>query len=286
VAAISAPGCAMAKTANDRCIRPQPEEQLRMQPNSLRARVARGELQLGTWINLVRNPAVLTLLKAAGLDFARIDMEHSSPSIETIADMAVLARALDFPIVVRPPRADRQWITRLLDIGVWNIYCPQVENAAHAAEIVAASRYAPRGLRGIARHAAGSDYDLTGTIEERQAFANGQVFITVMIETAAAFDHLDQIAAMDGIDALSIGPSDLAQDLGVFGAPDQAQILAEKGELVLAAARKHGKACAALCHTHEQARRWKEAGALMVAYASDDEVLHEAFSRLVAQIKG
>jgi 2-keto-3-deoxy-L-rhamnonate aldolase RhmA len=63
--------------------------------NPLKAALAAGRVQIGTWINLVRNPAVLTLLQAAGLDYARVDMEHSSPSIETVADMAVLARALD-----------------------------------------------------------------------------------------------------------------------------------------------------------------------------------------------
>ena len=119
-----------------------------MRANPMRAGVARGELQIGTWVNMVRNPAILPLLKAAGLDFARVDMEHSSPSMETIADMALLARALDFPIAVRPPKANREWITRLLDAGVWNLHCPQVETADHAREIVAASRYAPRGLRG------------------------------------------------------------------------------------------------------------------------------------------
>ena len=73
-----------------------------------------------------------------------------------------------------------------------------------------------------------------------------------MIETAELSIISMGSLAMDGIDALSIGPSDLAQDLGVFRYSDQAQVLAEKSELVLAAARKHGKACAALCHTHEQ----------------------------------
>ena len=63
----------------------------------MRAGVARGELQIGTWINMARNPAVLSLLKAAGLDFARVDMEHSSPSMETIADMALVARAIQWP---------------------------------------------------------------------------------------------------------------------------------------------------------------------------------------------
>jgi 2-keto-3-deoxy-L-rhamnonate aldolase RhmA len=76
-------------------------------------------------------------------------MEHSTPSIETIANMALLARGLDFPIAVRPPTASREWITRLLDVGVWNLHCPQVESAHHAAGIVAASR-APRGRRGNA----------------------------------------------------------------------------------------------------------------------------------------
>ena len=107
-----------------------------MRANPIRAAIERGEAQIGTWVNLIRSPAVLPLLKAAGLDFARVDMEHSSPSIETIADMAVLARALDFPIAVRPPVANREWITRLLDVGVLNLHCPQVESAEHAAEIV------------------------------------------------------------------------------------------------------------------------------------------------------
>ena len=114
---------------------------------------------------LIRNPAILPLLKAAGLDFARVDMEHSSPSIETIADMALLARALDFPIAVRPPKANREWITRLLDVGVWNLHCPQVETAAHAAEIVAASRYAPHRP---ARHRAGSAPATTSTRPARR----------------------------------------------------------------------------------------------------------------------
>ena len=91
-----------------------------MQANPLRAALERGELQIGTWVNLVRNPAILTLLKAAGLDFARVDMEHTAASMESIANMALLARALNFPIAVRPPKANREWITRLLDVGVWN----------------------------------------------------------------------------------------------------------------------------------------------------------------------
>ena len=133
-------------------------------PTRCKAALAAGRVQIGTWINLVRNPAVLTLLKAAGLDYARVDMEHSSPSIETVADMAVLARALDFPLVVRPPAGSREWITRLLDVGVWGLHIPQVDTPEIAREVVQAARYAPLGLRGQAGLGPHNDFAPSGDL--------------------------------------------------------------------------------------------------------------------------
>jgi 2-keto-3-deoxy-L-rhamnonate aldolase RhmA len=257
-----------------------------MKSNPLRIAVEQGKVQIGTWIMMSRNPAILTLLKGAGLHFARIDMEHASPSMETIADMAILARALDFPIVVRPPDANREWITRLLAAGVWNFHCPQVETPDQAAQIVAATRYAPRGLRGNIEIGPATDFIADGSVAEERAHANRQVFVTVMLETARAFDHLDDIAAVDGIDALTIGPADLAQDLGVFGTPDQKRVLDEKRQLVLDAARRHGKTCAMLASSAEEVLRWRDAGALLLAYSSDVEMLHGGFSQAIARMNG
>ncbi len=255
-----------------------------MKANPTRAGIERGEVQIGTWINMVRTPAILPLLKSAGLDFARVDMEHTGASIESIAEMALLARAIDFPIVVRPPKANREWITRLLDIGVVNLHCPQVENAAHAAEIVAASRYAPMGLRGNAGLGPAMDFERVDPVAWR-AFANAQVFVTVMFETEAAFADLDEIAAMAGIDALTIGPADLAQDMGVFGTPDQARVMDEMRDRVLDAARRHGKTCAMLCASAEQVRQWQAAGALLLAYRSEVDVMHAAFATAMTELK-
>src|SRR5262245_38123718 len=120
-----------------------------MKDNVYRVRAERGEVQIGTWVNMIRTPAVMTLLQAAGLDFVRVDMEHSAFSMETVADMAMLAHALDFPMVVRPPDGSREWITRLLDAGVWNLHIPQVDTAEQAAAVAALTRYAPLGERGI-----------------------------------------------------------------------------------------------------------------------------------------
>src|SRR5205085_2673864 len=107
-----------------------------MQTNPMKTALAEGKVQIGTWLNLMRNPAILTLMKSAGLDYARVDMEHSSPSIETVADMAVLGRAIGLPVVVRPPEGNREWITRLLDCGVWGLHIPQVDNPTIAKAIV------------------------------------------------------------------------------------------------------------------------------------------------------
>ena len=257
-----------------------------MKINPMRAGLERGEPQIGTWLTMVRNPAILSLMQAAGLDFARVDMEHTALTIEQVADLAVLSRALDFPIAVRPPKANREWITRLLDIGVFNLHCPQVENAEHAREIVAASRYAPMGLRGNGGLSAASDFDGSLSANAKRAHANREVFVTVMFETARAFDDLEEIAAMPGIDALTIGPADLAQDLGVFGTPDQARVLDEKRDLVLAACKLHGKVCAMLVNSFEQMQQWKDAGALLLAYSSDADILYSGYAAAMKRIKG
>jgi len=256
-----------------------------MKTNPIRTAVAENRLQIGTWVNLVRNPGILPLLKAAGLDFARVDMEHASPSIETIADMALLARALDFPIVVRPPEANREWITRLLDAGVWNLHCPGVDTAEQAAQIVAASRYAPMGARGMTGSSGGTDFESGGGALERNAFANEQVFVTVMFESGSAFDHLEDIAAMDGIDALTLGPTDLAQDLGVYGKPEMGAVLDERRDMIIDAARRHGKTVAMMVNDVAQARQWKDAGVLLLGYTSEVNVLQDAYRKVMDEIR-
>lgn len=248
--------------------------------NPLRAALMRGEAQFGSWINLLHSPATLALMKAAGLDFARLDMEHSGVSIETVANLALFARAIGLPLAVRPPVANREWITRLLDIGVQNLHCPQVENLAHAREIVAASRYAPMGTRGQGYPGPASGFDTLSDAAGRRAQANGDVFVTVMFETAAALEDLDAIAALDGIDALTLGPADLAQDLGVSGTPSEGAVLRDKQELIFQAAKRHGKVFAALCATPAEAAAWRSRGARLLACSSDTAVMQSGFAAL------
>jgi 2-keto-3-deoxy-L-rhamnonate aldolase RhmA len=253
--------------------------------NPMHAALAAGNVQIGSWINLARNPAILTLLKSAGLDYARVDMEHSSPSIETVADMAALSRALGFPLVVRPPEGNREWITRLLDVGVWGLHIPQVDTPEIAHEIAQAARYAPVGMRGMAGLSPGTDFDATLSNAERLKHLNAQVHITVMLESAEAFRHLDEIVSIDGIDAVTLGPTDLAQELGVYGTPRQNEVLDEHRMRLIDAARAHGKHTAMLVDTVEEAVRWIKAGVTIIAYSSDVGVLRSAYASAVSVIR-
>lgn len=252
--------------------------------NPLRSALERGETQVGTWLQMERNPAILPLLKSAGIDFVRFEMEHASASIETVADMALLARALDLAFFVRPPSASREWITRLLDAGVWGFQIPQVDTPEIARAVVQAARYAPAGLRGMAGLGPHADFEPSSVMAEQMRILNEQVHITVMFESAESFRNLDSIVSTPGIDAVTLGPTDLAQDLGVLGEPNQAKVIEEHRERLFEAARRHRKEPVFTVHSVEDARRWINRGVRMLAYASDVTILHRGFSAFRDQL--
>jgi 2-keto-3-deoxy-L-rhamnonate aldolase RhmA len=252
--------------------------------NLSRARAERGEVQIGTWVNMIRTPAVLTLLKAAGLDFARVDMEHSPFSMETIGDMATLARALNFPMVVRPPDGNREWITRLLDAGVWNLHVPQVDTPEQAVGVASHCRYAPLGDRGMYGFGPATEYERLSPAELTTG-ANARVHVTIMLESKRAFDRLDEIASVPGIDALTIGPTDLSQDLGVFGTPRQRDVLTEHRQRLVQAARKHGKTVAMAIDSVDATREMIAMGATIINYSSEVAALRSALASAVAEIR-
>lgn len=253
--------------------------------NPVPARMQRGEVMVGTWMHLARVPEVLQILKVAGADFARIDMEHAPLSIESVADAALLARAIEMPLFVRVPVADRQWITRVLDAGVWNVICPRVANAAHAREIVEAARFAPAGRRGVAGpdRPWGQRTDLTE--QQRREIANREVFVTAMIETASALAEADEIASTDGIDALTVGAADVAQDLGVAGTGDESATIDSAAERVRSAARRHGKAYAVAVRDLAAGARAVAQGARIVNVSSDVDMLRNAVATALADLR-
>ena len=132
----------------------------------------------------------------------------------------------------------------------------------------------------------GNDFDVSMPVLDRLKFTNDQVFITVLFESAQAFEHLDEIASMDGIDSLSIGPQDLAQDLGVFGTPDQDRVLDEKRAEILAATKKHGKTCSMMATSAAQTHQLRDDGVLIVNYSSDVNMLIDGYKAALSELRG
>jgi 2-keto-3-deoxy-L-rhamnonate aldolase RhmA len=171
-----------------------------------------------------------------------------------------------------------------LDAGVWGLHIPQVDNPDIAREVVQAARYAPMGMRGMAGLGPHTDFESLGEPSSQSAFLNDQIYITVMLESAEAFGHLDEIVSMPGIDAVTLGPSDLAQELGVLGTPDQRRVIDEHREKMIKAAQRHGKDVAMLVKSVEEAKRWIQAGVKIIVYASEVDVLKNGFATVVKQL--
>jgi 2-keto-3-deoxy-L-rhamnonate aldolase RhmA len=168
---------------------------------------------------------------------------------------------------------------------VWGLHIPQVDNPDIAREVVKAARYAPLGLRGMAGLGPHTDFETSSDLSSQLRFLNEQVHITVMLESAEAFRHLEGIVGMPGIDAVTLGPSDLAQELGVLGTPDQRRIIDEYRGRMIEAARKNGKDVAMLVQSVDEAKRWIQAGVKIIVYASEVDILKNGFAAAVKQLR-
>ncbi|EMA44075.1 HpcH/HpaI aldolase family protein [Halococcus saccharolyticus] len=179
---------------------------------AFRQAVRSGEPVVGGWVS-IGHPAVAEITGAAGYDFVTIDTEHAANSIETVEN---LVRAVDaagdaIPIV-RPPTADPVAIKRLLDTGVGGIMVPRVDSAETAASVVEATRYPPAGVRGTAASRA-SGYGRT--FPTYLEWADDALTRIIQIETEAAVAAAGDIAGVEGVDALFVGPTDLSAALDV-----------------------------------------------------------------------
>ncbi|SER39162.1 HpcH/HpaI aldolase family protein [Natrinema salaciae] len=169
---------------------------------------------LGTWVS-IGHPAVVEAAARAGFDFVLVDTEHTELSLETVADLARAAAAApgELGVVVRPAWNDPVRIKRILDIGVDGIMVPMIDTPEAAEELVRATRYPPDGDRGVASgRAAGYGQRFVQYVES----GHRSLLTIAQIETPAGVDHAEDIAVVDGIDALFVGPADLSASLGVF----------------------------------------------------------------------
>lgn len=183
--------------------------------------------------------------------------------------------------VVRPAWNDPVLFKRLLDVGVQSLLVPFVQNAEEARRAVAATRYPPHGIRGVALTTRANRY---GRVKDYPGRAHDELCVLVQLETGLALDNLESIAAVEGVDGLFIGPSDLAADLGHLGDSAHPEVRAAIDDAIRGICAT-GKAAGILAPVEADARHWLALGCLFVAIGSDVSLLARQADALAATYK-
>ena len=233
-------------------------------PNSLKRDLLAGKKLIGCWSSL-SNAITTEDLGIAGFDWILLDGEHSPNDVSTfIPQLMALKDSVSAP-VVRPTCNDAVEIKRLLDAGFYNFLIPFVENADEARNAVAATRYPPQGIRGVSVSQRSNRY---GTIPDYFTTVNAHICVMVQIESLAAAAAAREIAALDGVDCLFVGPSDLAAGMGHIGNAGHTDVQAVIAA-VFADAKACGKPSGILAPAEADARRYLAMGATFVGVGSD-----------------
>ncbi|MDL2403740.1 HpcH/HpaI aldolase family protein [Rhizobium mayense] len=246
--------------------------------NPLKQALERGELQVGLWCSLGSSIST-EVVAGSGFDWLLIDAEHSPNDLLSVLAQHQAAGAFDCEVVVRIPGNDPVTIKRYLDIGIRSLMFPNVQSVEEARAIVSATRYAPEGIRGFSVSQRANQY---GRVKGYHARATEEIFLALQIETGVAVKAAKDIAAIDGVDAIFVGPGDLSADLGAMGNPLAGHVQEAINSVV---SIKEGVSTGILAPRSDDARRYIEWGARMVAVGSDLGLLVNAADSLAAQFK-
>jgi 4-hydroxy-2-oxoheptanedioate aldolase len=233
----------------------------------------------GMWV-CSGSPLVAELCAGSGLDWLLVDTEHSPNGLESV--LAQLQAVHGYPVhtLVRPPVNDVVVIKQYLDLGVQNLLIPMVNSVAEAEAAVAATRYPPQGVRGVGSALARAAR--WNRVPDYLARAAETISGTVQIESAAAVDAVEDILKVDGVDAIFLGPSDLAASMGLLGQQEHPEVRAAV-EHCLAAAKAAGKPAGVNAFAPATARAYLDAGAAFILVGADVALLARGSEALAAE---
>lgn len=250
--------------------------------NTFKRAIRAGQPQIGLWCSLFNNVAV-EIVAGSGFDWLLLDTEHVPNEPFMVLSQLQAAEGGTATPIVRVPWNDAVMIKRYLDMGVQAFLVPFVQNAEEARRAVAATRF-PQFGGGVRGFASGSRANRYGRVPNYHQRAHEEMCMLVQVETRAALQEIEAIAAVEGIDGVFIGPGDLSSDMGYLGNPSHPEVL----ETIAGAIRRivaTGKAAGILAPVEAEARRWLELGATFVAVGSDVGLLARGSEALAVKYK-
>jgi 4-hydroxy-2-oxoheptanedioate aldolase len=248
--------------------------------NAFKAALKAKKSQIGLWCSIPSNYTA-ELLAGAGFDWLLLDTEHTPIDIETVITQLQAVAPYPTTPIVRVPWNDRVTIKRYLDIGIQTLLIPQVDTVEEAKAAVAHVRFPDAGVRGVAGSTRASRF---GRVKNYHVNAHHEICTLIQVESREALNHIEAMAAIDGIDGIFIGPADLHASLGYLGERAHKDIMPVIDD-ALARIAKTGKAAGILTDSEENARRWLKCGATFVGVGSDVGLLAKNADALAAKFK-
>lgn len=248
--------------------------------NTFKHALAAGEPQIGLWLSLASNYSA-EVCAGSGFDWLLIDTEHSPNELDMVLGQLQAIAPYPSHAVVRVAWNDPVIVKRTLDVGAQTLLFPFVQDAQEAARAVAATRYPPRGIRGVAGTTRATRF---GRVKDYARRAHEETCVLVQVETQEAVDAIEAIARVDGVDGIFIGPADYHASLGHTGETANPAVL-PKIEDAVRRIRAAGKAPGILTADEKLARRYLELGALFVAVGADVGLLARGSDALAAKFK-
>jgi 2-dehydro-3-deoxyglucarate aldolase/4-hydroxy-2-oxoheptanedioate aldolase len=253
-----------------------------MQANLVKQKLQVGQRSIGTFVFEFATPGIARIAAEAGAEFVVFDMEHTGWSVETVKMLIATSRAAKIMPFVRVPATEYHFIARALDMGAMGVMAPMVESAEQARRLVASAKYPPAGRRGAAFTIAHDDYS-GGSIVEKIESANRESLILAQIETAQGLEHVEEIAAVPGIDVLWIGQFDLSISLGIAGQFAHPR-MDDATSRVLAACQKHNKSAGLMAPDVAGAKALFDQGFRMIAYSGDLWIYQTGLRQAIASL--
>ena len=251
-------------------------------PADFRKRVLAREWVCGTFLNL-GSPITVEIAGLVGYDWILIDHEHGPGGEDTLLHQLHAAAATPAFPIVRIAMNETPRFKRVLDMGAFGVMVPYVNTAAEARTAVNAMRYPPHGIRGVAKFNRGAGFG--GDFEDYYLHAHERLVSVIQIETPEAVANIDEIAAVDGVDVLFVGPTDLSYNMGIRDQLESPRFT-ETLQKVSTAAKKHGKAAGILVHANPLVAKVRDLGYTFVALGSDGGGVRTSLLGYLATLKG
>jgi 4-hydroxy-2-oxoheptanedioate aldolase len=247
----------------------------------LKKRLKQGDTLIGCWLNL-GSALTAEIVGLAGFDWVLIDLEHGAGSEANLLHQLQALEHTPAAPVIRVESYARQRIHRVLDLGAEGIMCPRISQVEEAKKFAGSLLYPPEGTRGVAKMVRATGF--SRNFDRYWEDSSENILGIVQVETPEILGHLDEIASIDNVDVLFIGPSDLSMALGIFGQFDH-PLFKDAVSNTVNAAEKAGKTAGILLYDPGDFTKYRDQGIRLIACGADASFVVKGANELASKLK-